>query len=205
MIRPVLLSILAMSCGGGASSGEHDYFPLSLGASWTYSVTGQGTKTQRVMSTTTLDGIGEVFMLETSKPDGDRTVSYQQIAGNDVVRYQEEIHRLGNYDGKEVYVPYKLRVSNAFSLPGERRQESYHEQDYDLNDQLVVDLVKNEAWTVEAVETITVPAGTFDGAMRVRRTSQNSASDKTYWFLDGVGKLKESGAGQTEELTSYEL
>jgi hypothetical protein len=204
-----LFLIGSWACNSAEGEPEsHDYIPLSIGASWTYRVvdaSGEGSKTQTVQSTAMLDGIGEVFVLETTKPDGDRTVSYQQVVGTDILRYREEVYRGSVYDGREVYSPSKLRLSNAFSLPGEVRTEMYDEKTYDANDQLMQDLVKTEEWRVEAVETLTVPAGTFEGVLRVRRTSRTTASDKTYWYLDGVGKLKESGAGQTEELVSHQV
>jgi len=51
-------------------------------------------------------------------------------------------------------------------------------------------------------QTVTVPAGTFDNAIVLARTSDGS--EKFYWFVAGVGKVKEEG-GQTEELVSYQV
>jgi hypothetical protein len=53
---------------------------------------------------------------------------------------------------------------------------------------------------------VAVPAGTFC-ALRVRRVTSTTlgGSDKTYWFARGVGKVKEEGGNQREELTDHAL
>jgi hypothetical protein len=50
-----------------------------------------------------------------------------------------------------------------------------------------------------------VPAGTFK-AIRLHRTGTAAgASDKLYWFVRGVGKIKETGGSRSEELQSYSI
>jgi hypothetical protein len=59
-----------------------------------------------------------------------------------------------------------------------------------------------ERWRVVAAdEAVEVPAGTFQ-ALVVEKIS--GAAAKRYWFVSGIGKVKETGT-QTEELTDYEL
>jgi hypothetical protein len=48
---------------------------------------------------------------------------------------------------------------------------------------------------------VTVPAGTFH-ALILQKAGSSVA--KTYWFVRGVGKVKETG-GQTEELVEYHV
>ena len=48
---------------------------------------------------------------------------------------------------------------------------------------------------------VTVPAGTFDAVVLIKSTATGS---KTYWYVPGVGKVKETG-GQTEELVSFDV
>ena len=55
---------------------------------------------------------------------------------------------------------------------------------------------------------VTVPAGTFS-TIRLRRqvlvgAGGGEGADKTFWFAEGIGKIKETG-GQTEELSAYSL
>lgn len=62
-----------------------------------------------------------------------------------------------------------------------------------------------DLWSVVAVDqSVTVPAGTFKALVVRRRANAGTGSDKTFWFVRGIGKVKETGVGeQTEELTSY--
>jgi hypothetical protein len=58
-----------------------------------------------------------------------------------------------------------------------------------------------DVWNVDGVnQTVTVPAGTFTNAIVLIKSG--GSSQKTYWYVPGVGKVKETG-GQTEELTAY--
>ena len=59
-----------------------------------------------------------------------------------------------------------------------------------------------DRWTVLANDvTLTVPAGTFENVIHVRKVGSSS---KEYWYARGVGKLKETGT-QTEELVEYQV
>ncbi len=194
---------------GGTSNGEIDLFPLTVGNSWTYNITVDsnlaGQKTQTVLRTDMHpDAEGEVFVLESLKPSGSRTVSYQQKRGGDTVRYVEEIHKAsGGPPSSEVYTPYKLRVWNDALVVGEQRVESYSENSKDPDGIITGEFAKTEEWVVGAIESVTVPAGTFDDAVRIHRTTVTTATEKTYWFAPGVGKIREVGKGQTEELESF--
>jgi hypothetical protein len=55
------------------------------------------------------------------------------------------------------------------------------------------------------MESVTVPAGTFE-ALVLRKVSgaSDGANEKHYWYVPGVGKVKETGS-QTEELTEFHL
>ena len=119
--------------------------------------------------------------------------------GDAVARYREE-----QYDGEfligiEAYTPYKLRVPKDLTEAGASRSVTYTESIYDDRGVLQSTREKIEDWTVEAVEEIEVPAGSFE-AYRLLRTSRTSEAEKRFWFVDGVGKVKEVGLGQIEEL-----
>ena len=64
---------------------------------------------------------------------------------------------------------------------------------------------KTEGWQViNPAESVTVPAGTYT-ALHVQRTNSTGTTAKTkdYWFAKDVGKVKETGGSQNEELMSY--
>jgi len=79
----------------------------------------------------------------------------------------------------EVYTDTKIPVGGATGTGSENR----------------------DLWTVTSDnESVTVPAGTFDAVVFQKAGSTN----KTYWYVRGVGKVKETG-GQVEELVSFML
>jgi hypothetical protein len=184
-----------------------DLFPIAVGATWTYRVTSfdqRLEKTQSVTGTMELGGAGEVSILETTRP-GALTRSYQKDTGDEVVRYLEESFTGINNTpaGREQYAPYKLRVAKWLYQEGATLTEQYHETSSDAAG-AVSDVDKVEDWLVEGVETVVVEEGpSWPGAIRMHRTSRTTASDKTYWFVEGIGKVKEQGSDQTEELLSY--
>jgi hypothetical protein len=161
-------------------------------------------------------------------PEGD--VSYQGVVGSRVVRFREiSVDGMTGAVKKEEYFadPWKLRLdfSAARTVKGESWPESYTEYTVDtpkvpgadggaaadggVADAGLITTTKQttDMWSVVAVdETVTVPKGTFK-ALVVRRVAQaGTGSDKTFWFVRGIGKVKETGVGeQTEELTDYEL
>jgi hypothetical protein len=54
-------------------------------------------------------------------------------------------------------------------------------------------------------ETVTVPAGTFNNALKVQRERPDKEdSARTYWLVPGIGKVKEDGE-RLEELVSYDV
>ncbi|HLT31637.1 MAG TPA: hypothetical protein VK013_16485 [Myxococcaceae bacterium] len=59
-------------------------------------------------------------------------------------------------------------------------------------------------WRVVGVESVTVPAGTFE-AVKIERVRPDKPEKlRTYWLVEGVGKVKETGE-RLEELLKYEV
>jgi hypothetical protein len=145
------------------------------------------------------------FKVVTAKGAMDQTISWQAPMGESVVRYREQSYSAstGELELEEYWDPYKLhidgtaehRVGNAkwlviyqeTKLPVGKTAETHEAHDL---------------WTIlSACESVTVPAGTFT-AVSIQKVSATGGSTKTYWYMPGVGKVKESG-GQLEELVSY--
>jgi len=199
-------------CTAGADMTPHNLFPLKVGATWSYAITDAqtgpaGTKTQTITGTTTLPNIsGDVFVAETQKPTaGQRTVSYQQDIGPAVIRYSEDVFFNTTKIYSEIYNPYKLRAPKAPVEVGTGCTFVYHERDLDGAGATLSEIDKSESFVVEAIESVTVPAGPFNNAIKIHRTSQTTQSDKLFWYVEDVGKIKEVGSGQTEELSSYSI
>lgn len=187
------------------------YVPLVVGASWTYDTTEAGSPV--VQKTTSLEAYEDVgdrktgimaYRQRTEKVVG-AAVSWHSDDCTGVTRHREQtLDGAGTLITDQFYVPGKLRVdeSAAHTALGATWTTAYTEVEVDpING--TTTRSKDETWIVEGVdEPVTVPAGTFN-ALRVRKTT-SGAADKTYWFVKGVGKVKEAGE-QSEDLTAYTI
>jgi hypothetical protein len=187
------------------------YLPLAEGSTWTFRVTDQNaivtTKTQTVGAIEDVGGAKagtSGYRVTTTKPTG-MTISWQEDVGDKLLRHREH-DMAGSTQTDEIYTPFKLRLdeTSAHLLVGATWDETYVESVTEMGTTL--DATKVETWSVIADdELVQVPAGNFC-TLRIRRTSTvggSAGSDKTYWYARGVGKVKEVGGNQTEELLSY--
>lgn len=187
------------------------YLPLVVGASWTYDTSDMGSPV--VPKTTTFEAYE---LVGDRKPD---VMAFRQrtekVAGHAISWHSDDCiavtrHREQTFDGAgtlvtdQFYIPGKLRVDERpeHVTLGASWSTAYTEVEVDpING--TTTRSKDETWVVEGVdESVTVPAGTFS-ALRVRKTTSGNA-DKTYWFVKGVGKVKEMGE-QVEDLTAYTI
>jgi hypothetical protein len=223
--RLALLLLVLVGCGSevavAVDAGTADaippgerYLPLAVGSTWTWHVTpdlGGGTPYDK---TSTVEALEQVpgapagtmaYRVRTVAPDGD-TVSWQQDTGAAIRRlFERNFTAAQVLTSEQTYVPYKLRLdeSNARLAVGASWVETYTEIATDPTTGATMTRSKSETWTVESLaDPIVVGAGSYS-CLRVHRVGSDvGASDKTYWFAHGVGKIKEAG-NQTEELSSY--
>jgi hypothetical protein len=231
---------LAAACGTGDVPADPDamidaalpdgfvakiYFPLQVGASWTYAVTDPAFPgAPAEMKTQTVEAFEDVggekagvmaFRLKTVKP-GDEVITWQENTqlGLTIRHREREFTVVGtsvSLRADNFFFPFKLRVdgTDPHTAANAVWETMHEEKVYDSSAPAGKTIAKTERWTIEAVgEMVTVPAGTFT-TIRVRRVTLVGAggdegADKTYWFAEGVGKIKETG-GQTEELAAYSL
>ncbi len=188
------------------------YQPLVVGATWTYAISELGVPARQKTGTIeAYEDVGDrkagvmAFRQRSEKLDG-FTVSWFEDRCTSVVRHREK-----SYDGQNVfisdqfYTPSKLRVDEtpARLTAGAAWTSSYTEVEVDPNTGMAITISKDENWSVvSASESVTVPAGTFTALHLHKLTS--GAAEKDYWFVAGVGKVKETGE-QTEELTAYTI
>jgi hypothetical protein len=209
------------ACGGddpsqggdaGAGGGSGPLLPWAAGNRWTYQVTGDGGVSTKVTTVGELEPVGGsgpnaavmANRVTTTKGAGDRTLSWQAVVGDAVVRYREQsFHaKTGALELEEHWSPHKLHVdaAAAHTAAGASWLEQYEETKIDAGAAPVTGTARDR-WTVTAVDQeVTVPAGTFR-ALVMQKAGASTA--KTYWYVRGVGKVKETG-GQTEELVRWE-
>jgi hypothetical protein len=187
------------------------YLPLVVGASWTYDTSDMGSPVvQKITTFEAYEDVGDrkagvmAFRQRTEKVVG-TAVSWHSDDCTGVTRHREQtLDGAGTLVSDQFYVPGKPRVdeSAAHTALGASWSIAYTEVEVDpING--TTTRSKDETWTVESVdESVTVPAGTFT-ALRVRKITSGNA-DKTYWFVKGVGKVREMGE-QIEDLTAYSI
>ena len=202
---------------------DHPYLPLRSGSSWTYSTT-EGT------STWIVGGVGGtadsaeaamsisvpelVFSTEwTCTTEG--IISYD--FGNISIAGMGEVVSMDVIDSSGVFLPAARLLE-----PGYSWSASYSLAMNFTMEGLSVDTTTSsaESWTAAGMETVSVPAGTFE-AIRVEGTQNFSMSgfmgmggvdtsvSSTFWFAEGVGIVRytSSSEGYTSvaELTAYTI
>lgn len=217
----LLLTVFAMmSCGGGgavsSSSGTtttggnpgggatttQDYFPMTVNSVWNYNVTAGSTSYQStnlvtqvttsavfIKSSTTLNSIYSI--VEYSKQSSgawtfSKITTYNSNGSvSQVVTFSPPLQITpSNWaTGTHETVNSTESVSNG----------SHYSYTQDI--------------TVNGSESVTVPSGTFNNAMKVTNVStiQGTTNTTTYWFVDGEGLVKSSATNYSSPLSSYTI
>jgi hypothetical protein len=187
------------------------YYPWKVGTVWTNLLTNPLTGDTEVNDTTVdaYEAIGHGhpgqcgFRVSGEKLFGN-TISWNGYEGDIGVRYaQEDFDISGAQTSEQDNAPYRLKMDEtpAHMTAYATYTESFDETTIDASG--TVTRAKSENWTVISTsESVTVPAGTYD-ALHLRRVNPDGNKTKDFWFVAGVGKVKEVGGEQNQELMSY--
>jgi hypothetical protein len=222
-------AVLAAGCGGGAGDslvttgtggtggggqGTGDYQPLVVGATWTYHIDDKGVKYDKNVSVEALEDLGGpkagsmAYRNHETIPSQSQLTWYQKV-GDQIVRPHEQTFDAGGtvMKSEDWYDPYRLRVDQSAEhlVAGASWDWSYTDTKTSRTKGTSSTQV-TEGWKVDAVgESVTVSAGTF-AALRLTHVDPTDSSTKTYWFVRGVGKVREqTSGGHVEELASYQI
>jgi hypothetical protein len=205
--------------GGAGPVAEGPLLPWVVGNQWTYRITDAGVVSLKTTTVGELEEVGGLgpnagamaYHVITAKGADlkDRTESWQAPSEEEptrIVRFREQAFDAssGNLELEESWDPPKLHIDGAAerTVTGASWLESYAETKLPVGLSPSTHNVR-ERWTViDDNETVEVPAGTFEHAIHLQKVGGSSTKD--YWYVHGVGKVKETG-GQTEELTEYDL
>jgi hypothetical protein len=207
---------------GGAGSGGSDppgpvqtttgpYEPLAVGASWTYHVNDSGVVYDKVSTVEAMEDAGgmyagvTVFRVHDHFTAEDQNTWYQ-VDGALVKRLHENVlDAAGNLKSEDWFTPFRLRVDESADhmVAGAAWAMSYMDAESKPSKAPTV-TTRNDAWRVDGVdETVSVPFGTFL-SLHVTRTDPSDGSTKSFWFVRGLGKVKEmTSGGHKEELTAH--
>lgn len=199
--------------GSDGSSGTGRYLPWSAGAVWSYKLTDpDGILPAQTGQLTTLTGPVDVggplagtmaLVAHTDQMVGSKDV-YEAVQGDLDVRYRTDFfddnHTLTD---TEYDAPYRLKLdeSPAHTAANAAWSVTFTETATPAGGQPTTRTRTDQWRVINPAEQLTVIAGTYT-TLHVRRTS-SSGSIQDYWYARGVGKVKETGGGQDEELESY--
>ena len=208
-----------IGCGGddgpgagadcGFPTGADSYFPFEPGYRWTFRVTdlGSGVQSQKPQAVspapvTDDEDFPGVSLLEqvTDKPNG-QTISLLAREGDVLVRYkQEDYDAFGTLERVTVYDPPKIRLDEGRAAAGTTFEESYTATETDALG-VVTTTAITESWEVIGVDVpCSAPFGELE-CLQVRRIrTAGGTATKDFYYARGVGKIREEGDQQIEEL-----
>lgn len=194
------------------SAASRDLLPLAEGNTWTYRVTDGDEVTMKTVSVGAEEAVGgdgpnkaERAFKTKSERDGEITLSWQAQVDGKVIRYRDQTtdKKSGEVSIDEYWDPYRVHVDGTEEhlVEGASWLEEFEETATKQGETKDSETVR-ERWTVlSESDEVTVPAGTFDAIVLQKA---GGTKLKTYWYVPGVGKVKESG-GQVEELSDYQI
>lgn len=190
-----------------------DYLPYAAGYTWSYRLTDlddgeRAIKEQRIEPEMVHPDYGAVVVQVTGKINGE-TISLTRKEGDRVLRFQQEDRdATGALERTTIYDPPQIRIdeSSEHIQVGAAWDEAYTE--------IVLDPAGVEIMRVDTVDRSEVlgvddpcdsPMGEFS-CLRVRRTRlAGGVAEKEFHFARGIGKIREVGSNQLEELTACGL
>lgn len=223
MIRSQIAIVLCVSLaacaaddgGGGVTDPDacgfdsDRYLPYEVGMTWSYQVTDLGSGERKVKDQS-LDGEiddpvhGQVLVQITGKLAGS-TRSLLQVNGDRVERFvQEDRDANDGIERTTTYDPPQIRIDESADriTMGATWEETYVETVEEPGTATVM-VTNTDSWEVVGVDvTCEVPLGSFE-CLHFRRTrTEGGLAIKDFYFARGVGKVRETGDNQTEELSA---
>jgi hypothetical protein len=203
-------------CGGGGGSGgatsggnsgttdtatqTNTYLPVSLGSTWTYnyySGSTSSTKTQKITA-----NANNQITQENNDTSSGKSVDIINISNG--AYYLESITKYdatGIMTSKKIYTPAPGQWFFPASIAiGTKQSQTVqiNSQPTNTNSTISFDM------TVVGTAAITVPAGTFNNALKIETTLQGITY--TSWFAQNVGLIRQDFNGtKSFELVSYSI
>lgn len=198
--------------GADAEPGEtcfdsDSYLPQEVGNTWSYKITdlvsgAVATKAQSVEDAITDPTFGPVTVQLTGKLNGS-TRSLFKVEGDAILRVQQEdLDATGALEKTTVYDPGQLRIDQSADKleMGAAWDDVYTNTETPVVGAMVVTEVVDH-WEVLGVDVpCEGPIGAYE-CIRLKKTrTMGGTSVKEFFFARGVGKVRESGDNQLEEL-----
>ncbi len=214
------LSLLA-ACGGGGSgspqtppglasavfvnnTGARNYFPYSLGDTWTVVNTTNATDF-RTYSITSSSGVNSTMHVVFGNGTAENYLYQVTSETVDINQYQYFDASGQLYKTTTCNPPFPLHLQN--SSVGEIYSRTYDSTTTVLSTNSASTSSNTKTITVLGYETVATPVGTFVNALKTSYMYANDTYPGYTWWVSGIGKIKEtvSSTTSTPSQTTYEL
>lgn len=226
VVAPAVTELSNSTNGASSSACDNPLYPVVLGASWSYSLSGAISDTFiRSITNVTSDGFTDQDMFSSGTT---RTGQWSCESGNLITLDPKNDSTTANVQTSSSSTDYQTTSQEGITLPAVVNSGTSWSQNFtiegtqDLNgSQVASKNVTAYTCTAAGEESITVAAGTFN-TMRVECQTNSTititmagmeiptsiTSNSTIWYAQGVGMVKEDsllgdGSTTTTELTFY--
>ena len=189
-----------------------DYSPLTAGSWWKYEdIDNPGTYHNDVLSgpvpiPNDVKGRSAFLLTRTHSDDaGDVHRTYVESKNGLVVRYRKEWDKNGSPDQEKVYDPFFLELDMTQLKPKDAWKATFVRSDYDGTGALTAQKNKAYQYTVESTaDPLTVKGKTLS-CVKITRLDLMDGDSKTFWYAEGVGRVKEIGVTSGSEDEAQEM
>jgi len=220
----ILFSLLC--CGEGELDGDDaddgtdkdggspvaDYMPMKAGNVWKYEAVYSAGKvltkelegSQKIPDDAEGRSAFKLVRTESDDPE-DLRHTYIGMEDGDYVRYRKEWYNAGALKGIKVYTPYFLRIDFSQMKTGGSWKALFTRTDYDENGTNIGEIEKEYRYKVNSMDDPVDVGGETVHCVKITRTDITDGDVKTFWFADGIGKVKEIGTETDNPDEEHEL
>jgi methionine-rich copper-binding protein CopC len=226
----LVAACVVVGCGGGGGGGETtvppalavpDFAPLAVGDTWVYLLEDGSLERVRATGTRVVDGQSAILVSQTALRTGKTETTAYRKSATALTEVPDGSNSLLTAIGDVDNLRLPLRVGDTFT-PLDKTLRSGFDIDGDNRSDAIT---LRATVTVLATETVTVPAGTFSGSIKVRtELTQSAIASSTgqlvtftvvaeEWYAPEIGVVRsrlESTSGgvatvETRQLQAYKV
>jgi hypothetical protein len=219
LVVPVVVALLAVALWSGSVVAQDaqytlkDYMPQTVGSKWVMKTTGprgEATVTYEVLAARDINGQNAMPIVEKSAEGQLRRGSLESVTDEHLTLFGSIFAPRGDQAGTQpvpmlyepaAVFPGALKVGQTAEAPVKVKRG---DREFDVTLKL----------TLEAVETVNVPKGSFADCLKLVYTTSFGQGEmkRTVWYAKGVGMVKTEQTGRradqgptTGELTDYQI
>ncbi len=212
----IVIILGLLGCGGGSTESSIDranYFPHSVGDSWTYKTINATPGVFNVQTQTITNSLGNnQYTMEIVNIDGSSQIDLFQVGPEtiDILSYTYKDSTGNALRTTTCDPPFLWRIVNP--IIGQSYSRTYTCVTTVLSTNETSSLTQTKTINIIDNETVDTPAGNFQNALKYSYLYSTDILPGYVWEVDGIGKVKEIRSSSTTiphteayELTTYIL